>query len=32
MRTAQIKGADLMIPAFRQLLGLQEPAGQEAAR
>jgi apoptosis-inducing factor 2 len=31
-RTAQIKGADLMIPAFRQLLGLQEPAGQEAAR
>ncbi len=30
--TAQIKGADLMIPTFRQLLGLQEPAGQEAAR
>ena len=32
VRTAQIKGTDLMIPAFRQLLGLQEPAGQEAAR
>ena len=30
--TARIKGADLMIPAFKQLLGLQEPAGQEAAR
>jgi len=30
--TAQIKGADLMIPAFRQLLGLQEPAAQETAR
>jgi NADH dehydrogenase FAD-containing subunit len=32
VRTAQIKGVDLMIPAFKQLLGLQEPAGQEAAR
>jgi apoptosis-inducing factor 2 len=31
-RTAQIKGADLMIPAFKQLLGLQEAADQEAAR
>jgi hypothetical protein len=31
-RTGQIKVADLMIPTFRQLLGLQEPVGQEAAR
>jgi hypothetical protein len=31
-RTGQIKVADLMIPTFRQLLGLEEPVGQEAAR
>jgi len=30
--TARLKGADLMIPAYAQLLGLPEPAGQEAAR
>lgn len=30
--TARIKGADLMIPAFRQLIGLQEAVGQGAAR
>ena len=31
-RTAPLKGADLMIPAYAQLLGLPEPAGQEATR
>ncbi len=30
--TARLKGADLMIPAYAQLLGLPEPAGQEATR
>jgi NADH dehydrogenase FAD-containing subunit len=31
-RTALLKGADLMTPAYAQLLGLSEPAEQEATR
>jgi apoptosis-inducing factor 2 len=30
--TARLKGTDLMIPAYAQILGLPEPAGREATR